>query len=91
MSALIALATSVGAPLVRGILERRIGTSNAVLVEEVSQAIASRVGVDLDGLDAFVDADPERVKGAISYVEQSRVPAMLSIMEAGSRERPRAV
>jgi len=80
MSALIALAKEIGAPLVRKTLEKRIGTGNAHLAETVVTAIADRLGQTPGNLDAYVQGWPDEARHAVEEVERA-LPDMLEAHE----------
>lgn len=86
-AALLALATQVGAPLVRRVLSDRIGGGNARLVEGVVTAIAERVGVSPDDLPGFAEQNPDMVRSAIEEVEAT-APDLVQVYmaEAATRE-----
>jgi hypothetical protein len=82
MSALIALATSVGAPLVEKILSRKIGSDNARLATEVVGAIAKRAGVAPEALEEEAARDPDKVGIAIQDVNADVAPELLELLDA---------
>ena len=86
--ALIALATQIGAPLVRQALSRQLGPANGRLAERVISAVADRAGVPMAGLDAFAQSDPEQMQAALVDVEGA-MPEMLQLqmVEAETREK----
>lgn len=85
-AALIALATEIGAPIVRRILADRIGPGNALLAEQVVGAVAERVGVPVDALEDFARRQPSNVKNAISEVE-GITPELVQIVVAETQAR----
>lgn len=78
---LIALAVQVGAPLVRSVLERRIGAGNARLVADVVEAVAGRAGVAPADLDRLVHDEPPRVIAALRETEAA-MPDLLALHDA---------
>ena len=75
---LIALAVQVGAPLIRSVLERRIGAGNARLVADVVEAVAGRAGVAPADLDRLVQDEPPRVIAALRETEAA-MPDLLAL------------
>lgn len=87
MSALIALAAEIGAPLVRSILANRVGAGNARLAEQVIGAIAERSGVAPDLLESFAQENPQVVSEAVAEVERMAPEVMaLYLAETEARE-----
>jgi hypothetical protein len=84
MSALIAMATQVGLPMVEAILARRLGPDNGRLAADVLGAVAKRAGVEPDGLEALVETTPGRVAEAMRDVEQM-APHIVAAYEADLR------
>lgn len=82
MSALIALATSIGAPLVEKILAKKIGAANASLATEVVKEIADRAGVTVEGLEAAITGNPGAVTAAIREVEATVAPELVALYQA---------
>lgn len=80
--ALIALAVQIGAPLVRRVLERRIGGETAELVTSVLADIAGRVGVGVDELDRVAVDRPGEVTEAIAAVERD-MPEKIALYAEG--------
>lgn len=78
-AALISLAMTVGAPLVRDILTKRIGAGNARLAEDVISLIAERAGVAPADLDRQIADHPQTVQDAISDVEMSKAPELVAL------------
>ena len=77
-SALTALALNIGVPLVTQILSRRIGVQNAALATDVVGAVARRLGVPADQVDALAETDAPRVVAALREVEGA-APEMLAL------------
>ncbi|MFN4058204.1 MAG: hypothetical protein ACK4HW_08485 [Roseinatronobacter sp.] len=69
MNAVLALATQIGAPLVRQVLSNRIGGRNADLATDVIDAIARRAGVSVPDLDRLAEENPPVVIDAIREAE----------------------
>ncbi|GAA0311610.1 MULTISPECIES: hypothetical protein [Rhodovulum] len=80
-AALVSIAAQVGAPVVRKILERRIGAANAELAEHVVAAIARQAGVRYDEVEQLATYQPDRVSDAILAVE-SASPELLALYTA---------
>ncbi|MEM9788443.1 MAG: hypothetical protein AAF801_18235 [Pseudomonadota bacterium] len=81
-AALISIAAQIGAPIVRDILKRKIGSQNAELAETVITAIADRAGVGVEVLDDFAQTEPQIVSAAIEEVERAS-PEMIALYERG--------
>jgi hypothetical protein len=81
-AALIALATQAGLPLIRKILEDRLGGYGGALAADVIGAVAARVGVATDGLASEIDATPGRVIEAMRDVERM-APEMITLYAQG--------
>lgn len=77
-SALTALALNIGVPIVAQVLTRRIGAQNAALATDVVGAVARRLGVSSDQVDALAEADAPRVVAALRDVEGA-APEMLAL------------
>lgn len=76
---LIDIAASAGLPIVRQILEGKIGKQNTALVEDVVTRVAKHAGVEVDDLE--VAATPE-IERALIAVE-AEAPELLSLYMAG--------
>ena len=83
---LIALATQVGAPLIRQILSRQLGPANGQLAERVLSAVADRAGVPQPELGRFALSRPSDLEAALVDVEAS-VPALLPLQMAEAETR----
>jgi hypothetical protein len=81
MSALIAIAAEVGAPIVRRILEQKLGSANGGLAADVVDDIARRAGVLPAEIEALAEREPDVVGQAILEVETS--PELAQLYEAG--------
>ena len=79
--AVIALAAQIGAPLLRGILTRKIGQANSDLVTGVIGQIATRAGARPEDLAKMADENPGRVIDAIREVE-AMAPEMIALYDA---------
>jgi hypothetical protein len=66
---LIGLASDVGAPIVKSILENKIGAGNTALVETVVRSIAANAGVPIDTLPQVAQERPAIVQEAIIQTE----------------------
>lgn len=82
MSAIIALATQVGLPLIEKILSRKVGASTATLATDILRNIAERAGTTPDGLDQLAEAEPGRVIEAMREVEKMS-PELVALYAAG--------
>lgn len=71
LQALIPIAASIGAPIVRDLLARKLGPMGADIAEEVINKIAEHAGVQPDYLPELLQQDPVAVKEAIAEVEGS--------------------
>ena len=85
--ALIAIATEIGAPIVKGILARKIGAANAELAGDVVAAIASRAGVAPEELGKLAKEEPARVQEAVRATEENDVRYLLPIYQAEAEAR----
>ncbi len=83
---LVGLATRIGAPVLKGILTRKLGATNAALVSGVVDQIAARAGVSAEGLAVLADEAPGRVIEAIREVEAT-APEMLAAHEAAMQHQ----
>lgn len=68
MSAVAALALSSGLPIIRAILDRKLGDANGALAGDVLAAIATRANVKPDELEALAETNPGRVIDAMKQV-----------------------
>lgn len=78
---LASIATSVAAPMVRGLLQEKLGPSNARLAEAVVDAVADRAGVEPMMLDKFAADKPEVIRQAVLDVE-AEMPQMIALYHA---------
>lgn len=81
-AALLSVATSIGAPLVRQILSNRIGAQNADLAATVVEAVAARAGVSVPDLDRFADEHPARMVDAVREAE-AMMPELIALYAQG--------
>lgn len=81
-AALLSVATSIGAPLVRQVLSNRIGAQNADLATSVVEAVAKRAGVGVPDLDRFADENPSRMVDAVRETE-AMMPEMIALYAQG--------
>ena len=81
-AALLSVATSIGAPLVRQVLSNRIGAQNADLATSVVEAVAKRAGVGVPDLDRFADENPSRMVDVVRETE-AMMPEMIALYTQG--------
>lgn len=81
-TALIGLAAQVGLPIIRKVLEERLGGAGGSLAADVIEAVAGRVGVDPDQLDAVAIDQPGVVIDAMREVERM-APEMVALYASG--------
>lgn len=81
-TSLIALATEIGAPLVKKILARQIGGTGGELAGQVIDQIAAGAGIAPDKLDQAAATDRDALAPVISKVEQA-APEMIALYAAG--------
>lgn len=79
--ALAALAVQVGLPLIRGVLEGRIGARNAGLAADMLAVVASRAGVAPADLDRAAEANPPVVIEGLRAAERA-MPELLALHDA---------
>lgn len=87
-AALIALAAKVGAPLVEGIIARRLGDGAGKLASEVIAMIAGEVGTTPAMLPEVSAVNTKRVEDAIVNAEAS-APEMLALYSQEAEGRIR--
>ena len=68
MSVLAALALQSGLPIIRSILEHKLGDANGTLAGDVLAAIAGRANVKPDDLEALAETNPGKVIDAMKAV-----------------------
>jgi hypothetical protein len=81
MSALIALAAQVGAPLVEKVLSQKLGKAGGALATEVVRTIADQAGVPPEALEGFAAEHPDVVKQAIRDAE-AVAPEIIALQTA---------
>ncbi|RUS64887.1 hypothetical protein EGN72_02530 [Pseudorhodobacter sp. E13] len=81
-TALIGLAGQVGLPILRKILEDKLGGAGGSLAADVIEAVAGRVGVAPDDLDAVINSQPGVVIDAMREVERM-APEMVALYASG--------
>lgn len=69
MSALAAAALKAGFPIIRSVLEGKLGGQNGGLVADVLGALAGQIGVKPDELEALAESSPGKVIDAMRKVE----------------------
>lgn len=79
---LINAAIEAGVPLVRDILQRKIGSENAGLVEGVITSIAKHAGVEVDGLSDMAVRSPDALKEALVATE-AETPEKIALYMSG--------
>lgn len=79
---LIKLAVDAGVPMVRQILERKIGAQNTDLIEGVVRSIAEKAGVEPDTLSDLAQESPELVQDAMRSVEEIS-PQLIALYDQG--------
>lgn len=82
MSMLAAIALNAGFPMVKAILERKIGDKNGALVTDVIGAIATRVGAKPEDLDKIATDSPGKIIDAMRQVEPM-TPELISLYTSG--------
>lgn len=82
MSAVLSVATSIGAPLIRQVLSSRIGAQNTELATSVVEAVARRAGVGVPDLDRFAEDNPSRMVDAVRETE-AMMPEMVALYAQG--------
>ncbi|MGC9368692.1 MAG: hypothetical protein ACP5DX_04035 [Paracoccaceae bacterium] len=80
-AALIPIAAQIGAPMIKKLLEKKIGAENADLAEEVVKQIASRAAVLPEDLGRMVEEDAATIEEAIMDTERS--PELARLYAAG--------
>ena len=81
-AALISLAASAGAPLIRQILQRKLGTGSSDLVMAVIDQIAGRAGVKVEEVEDLIKREPEVVLEAMEQTERM-APELIALYAAG--------
>jgi hypothetical protein len=84
MSVLATMAQQVGLPVIKAILENRLGPPNGVLAGKVLDAVAARAGVESAQLEELAATTPGAVLEAMREVERMS-PEMLAAYDADLR------
>lgn len=84
MSVFVTMATQVGLPMIKAILERRLGPANGRLASDVLDAVANRAGVPPEKLEEEAQRVPGAVMDAMREVERM-TPELLSAYDADLR------
>lgn len=82
MSALIAIAAQVGAPLVQKILRRRLGGASGELAADVLGQIATDMGTTPDRVEDVAQANPEAAREAVRKAEAA-APEIIELYAKG--------
>lgn len=82
MSALAALAVHSGLPLIRSILQNKLGDANGALATSVLTAIAERAKVKPEELDALAETDPPKALDAMRAVAEM-APELIALHVKG--------
>ncbi len=82
MSALASLALNAGFPVIRAVLEQRLGDTAGGLAADVLGAVAGRAGVRTDQLEELAEQNPGRVIDAMREVEQM-TPELVGLYAKG--------
>lgn len=82
MTPLIAIAAEVGAPIVKKILEKKLGSADADLAGNVIDAIARQAGVSVTDLEGYASAHPDVVGEAVKAVEEMS-PELIGLYSQG--------
>ncbi|MCW5720412.1 MAG: hypothetical protein KIS86_04640 [Devosia sp.] len=81
-SVLIGLATEVGAPIVKQVLEQKFGRASGQIAEAVIKSIADNSGVSVEQLPEIIESRPAVVKDAIAVTEVI-APELVSLYARG--------
>ena len=81
-AALLAVATQIGAPLIKRALSDRIGARNTELASTVAEAVARRAGVAVRDLDWLAEEDQPSLVDAVRETEAA-MPEMLALYAQG--------
>jgi hypothetical protein len=81
-TALLSLAGQVGLPILRRILEDKLGGAGGSLAADVIDAVAARAGVTPDQLDAYAEDSPGVVIEAMREVERM-APELVALYASG--------
>lgn len=82
MSALADVALSAGFPIIRAVLERKLGDTGGGLVSDVLAAVAGRAGVMPEALEDLAATNPGKVIDAMRVVEPM-TPELVALYAKG--------
>jgi hypothetical protein len=82
MSALATIALNAGFPLIRTVLQRKLGDQGGSLAADVLDQIATRAGVKREELDALAEDNQGRIIDAMRAVEPM-TPELIALYTAG--------
>lgn len=82
MAPLIAIALNAGFPMIRSILEQKLGDKGGALVADVVGSLASHAGVRPDELEALAKDNPGKVIDAMRQVEPM-TPELVALYAKG--------
>jgi len=82
MAPLIAIALNAGFPMIKSILEKKLGDKGGALAADVLNTIASRAGVRPDELEATAEANPGKIIDAMRQVEPM-TPELVALYATG--------
>lgn len=82
MSALAAIALQAGFPIIRSVLEGKLGDRNGGLVADVLGAVAGRAGVQPEALEGLAADNPGKVIEAMRQVEPM-APELVALYAKG--------
>ncbi|MFN3575384.1 MAG: hypothetical protein ACK4TJ_00130 [Tabrizicola sp.] len=82
MTPLVALALQAGFPMIRSILDRKLGDRGGALIADVVSALADRTGVRPDELETLAETNPGKVIDAMRAVEPM-TPELVAIYAKG--------
>lgn len=81
-SSLIAIASEIGAPMVKRILQHQIGGIGGQLAGEVIDKIAAQAGGTREDIDRLVIDRPQNIREAVAEVERQS-PELIALYAAG--------
>lgn len=82
MSAILTIASQIGAPLIRQVLSSRLGDRNAELATSVAEAVARRAGVGVGELERLAEENQPRMVDAVRETE-AMMPEMIALYAQG--------
>ncbi|WP_333827725.1 hypothetical protein [Pararhodobacter sp.] len=85
-AALLAVATQIGAPLIRQVLTNRLGAQNADLATSVAEAVARRAGIGVGDLERLAEEDAPRIVDAVRQTE-AMMPEMIALYAQGLEQQ----